>query len=59
MEIDAAIYGRRSVRECTSQAIDEKAIQKPIDGALRAPNAVNLQPWTFTVVRDQAVPKIA
>lgn len=55
MEINAAIYGRRSVREYTAQTIDEKTIRDLIDAAVHAPNAVNQQPWMFTVVRDQAV----
>ena len=55
MEINAAIYGRRSVREYASQAIEEQTIRDLIDAAVHAPNAVNQQPWTFTVVRDQAV----
>ena len=46
MEIDEAIFGRRSVREYTLQ--DRKA-------AVHAPNAVNQQPWMFTVVSGKAV----
>lgn len=53
MKIDTAIFGRRAVREYTPEAIDEKLIAALIDAAIRAPNAINLQPWTFTVVRDQ------
>jgi nitroreductase len=43
------------VREFTSQPADEKTIRRLIDAAVLAPNAVNKQPWTFTVVRDQAL----
>ena len=53
MDINAAIYGRRSVREYAPETVDEKTIAALIDAAIHAPNAVNQQPWTFTVVRDQ------
>jgi nitroreductase len=53
MDIDDAISGRRSVREYTAQCVDEQMILRLINAAILAPNAVNQQPWTFTVVRDQ------
>jgi nitroreductase len=55
MELKAAITGRRSVREYTSQAVDKSAVDSLIEAAIQAPSAVNEQPWTFTVVRDQAM----
>ncbi len=55
MDINEAISGRRSAREYTEQAVDEQTIRGLIDAAVRAPNAVNEQPWTFTVVRDQSL----
>ena len=55
MDINEAISGRRSVREYAIEAIDERTIRHLVDAAVRAPSAVNQQPWTFTVVRDQAV----
>src|ERR1035437_4409049 len=55
MDLNVAITGRRSVREYTAQAVDEKLIRALIDAAVQAPSAVNQQPWTFTVVRDQGV----
>jgi nitroreductase len=53
MDISEAISGRRSVREYTPKAVDQKTIHHLIDAAIKAPNAVNQQPWSFTVVRDQ------
>jgi nitroreductase len=53
MDIGDAISSRRSVREYTTQAVDEQTIHRLINAAILAPNAVNQQPWTFTVVRDQ------
>ncbi|MGZ3411068.1 MAG: nitroreductase family protein [Xanthobacteraceae bacterium] len=55
MERDKTIYGRRSVRGYTSQPVDEETIRRLIDAAVHAPNAVNAQPWTFTVVRKQGL----
>jgi nitroreductase len=55
MDINEAISGRRSVREYTPQAVDQKIILHLIDAAIKAPNAVNQQPWSFTVVRDQGI----
>jgi nitroreductase len=53
MDLDDAIMSRRSVREYTADPVDEPTIRRLIDTAVHAPNAVNQQPWTFTVVRDQ------
>jgi nitroreductase len=55
MDIIDAISGRRSIREYKDQAIDEKTIRRLIEAATHAPNAVNQQPWTFTVIRDQTL----
>ncbi|HWW73578.1 MAG TPA: nitroreductase family protein [Duganella sp.] len=43
---------RRSVRSYTGEALDELTARRLIDAAILAPNAVNEQPWMFTVVRD-------
>ena len=55
MEINEAMFGRRSVREYTSQEVDEQTLRRLVDVAIHAPNAVNQQPWTFTIVRDKAL----
>lgn len=55
MDITEAISGRRSVREYTAEAVDEQTIRLLINAAILAPSAVNQQPWTFTVVRDQTL----
>jgi nitroreductase len=55
MDLNEAIAGRRSVREYTAQTIDVPTILRLLDAAVHAPSAVNQQPWTFTVVRDQEV----
>lgn len=53
MDLNEAIIGRRAVREYTQEAVDDQKIRHLIDAAVHAPSAVNGQPWTFTVVRDQ------
>lgn len=53
MDVNEAIYGRRSTREFTRDAPDDETIRRLIDAAAHAPNASNEQPWAFTVVRDQ------
>jgi nitroreductase len=55
MTLSEAIAGRRSVREYTASSVDEPVLHSLIDAAVAAPSAVNQQPWTFTVVRDQTV----
>ena len=55
MDINAAIQGRRSVREYTAQPVEDTIIRQLIGAAVRAPSAVNLQPWAFVVVRDQTI----
>jgi nitroreductase len=55
MDLNEAITGRRAVREYTKEVVDEETIRRLIDAAVHAPSAVNQQPWTFAVVRDQSV----
>jgi len=53
VNLNEAISGRRSVREYTDEALDEKSLRCLMDVAVQAPSAVNQQPWTFTIVRDR------
>jgi nitroreductase len=53
VDIADAIFGRRSTREYQNRVPDEGLIRSLIEAATQAPNAVNEQPWAFTVVRDQ------
>ncbi|WP_018928196.1 nitroreductase family protein [Pseudomonas umsongensis] len=55
MNINKAILGRRSTREYTTEAVDEDIIRRLISAAAQAPSAMNQQPWTFTVIRDQSL----
>jgi len=49
MELDKAIYERRSIRAFTGQPVDADVVLKLIDAANQAPSALNLQPWAFGV----------
>jgi nitroreductase len=53
MDLNEAIVGRRAVRDYTNETVGEEVIRRLVDAAVQAPSAVNQQPWTFTVVRDQ------
>ena len=53
MKLQDAITGRRSVRAYADEAVDEPTIRRLIAAAILAPNAVNEQPWTFTIVRER------
>lgn len=55
MDINEAISGRRSTRAYAPTAVDGQTLQRVIKAATLAPSAVNEQPWTFTVVRSQAL----
>ena len=55
MDLKEAIYSRRSVREFTAEPVSEAIIRELIDAAIQAPSAVNQQPCSFCVVRDQNV----
>jgi nitroreductase len=55
MDLKEAIYTRRSVRDFTTDPVDEKVLTELIDAAIQAPSAVNQQPYSFCVVRDKTV----
>ena len=54
MEVMNAIYGRRAVRAFTPEPVSRGTIERLIDAAIRAPSAMNVQPWTFAVVEGAA-----
>ena len=55
MDLEAALAGRRSIRSYRPDPVPEQVLDHLIQCAVLAPNAVNQQPWTFTVVRDATV----
>lgn len=53
MDLEDALAGRRSIRSYRPDPVAEQVLEHLIQSAVLAPNAVNQQPWTFTVVRDR------
>ncbi len=47
------IFRRRSVRKYTDENVSEEMMEKLLRAAMRAPSAMNLQPWEFVVVRNR------
>jgi nitroreductase len=55
MELRDVIYNRRSVRDYAPQPVDESTLKALIDAAIQAPSAINEQPWSFCIIRDQGL----
>lgn len=53
MQVSEAIYGRRAVRAYTNEPVEIAQVDGIIRAAIQAPSAMNRQPWSFCVVRDQ------
>jgi nitroreductase len=53
MELLQAINERRSVREYTDEPVSDATLCDLIDAAIQAPSAINQQPWSFVVVKNQ------
>jgi nitroreductase len=52
-----AIRERRSIREFTDEALDEKEIEAILEAGRWAPSGLNNQPWRFVLISDEAVRK--
>lgn len=50
METLDAIYGRRSIRSFKSDSVKKELVEKVIEAAVKAPSAMNAQPWRFVVL---------
>lgn len=55
MEIQEAIYSRRSVRDFTDEPVARSIVNKLLEAAVQAPSAMNEQPWTFVVIQNKAL----
>ena len=49
------ILSRKSVRSYTDQPVSIEQVETLLRAAMAAPTGMNLQPWRFVVVTDQAV----
>lgn len=52
MNIQDAIYARRSVRRYQEKPVEQEKIEILLRAAMAAPSAMNLKPWEFVVVTD-------
>jgi nitroreductase len=53
MELRDIIARRKSIRAFTSERVPRKDVERVLEAAIRAPSAINLQPWELTVVMDE------
>ena len=51
MNLQEALYQRRSVRQYTNEVLSRETIEELLDAAVQAPSATNSQPWSFAVLR--------
>jgi nitroreductase len=49
------IFGRRSIRAYTPQAVSDEAVQKLLEAAMAAPSAAATDPWRFVVIKNRAM----
>ena len=47
------IFGRRSIRLYSPEAVSEAAVQKLLEAAMAAPSAAGKDPWRFVVIRNR------
>lgn len=55
MGVMDAIQHRRSVRDYTSETIDQNVIHKLLAAAVQAPTAMHEEPWSFAVIQDKTI----
>lgn len=49
------IFSRKSVRSYTDEPVAEEQVETLLRAAMAAPTGMNVQPWRFVVVTDQAM----
>lgn len=52
MNVLTAIQGRRSIRQYSSQPVEDEKLDKILEAARLSPSASNRQSWKFVVVKD-------
>lgn len=53
METLDAIYGRRSIRSFKTDPVNKELVEKVIEAAVKAPSAMNAQPWRFVILEGE------
>lgn len=59
MEISQAIETRHSARDFSEQPVERPVLERLMELTCRAPSAINLQPWQFTVVMGEEVGRLS
>jgi len=59
MLVSQAIEGRSSCRDFQAKKPARETVVRLMELTIRAPSAINLQPWQFTVVRDEEVGRLS
>ena len=59
MELITAIEERKSIRKFKSDPVPRAILEEILEIALRAPSAINTQPWEFWVVGGETLRKLA
>ena len=49
------IHARKSVRTYTNEPVSQEQVETLLRAAMAAPSGMNLQPWRFVVVTDEAI----
>ena len=49
------LFGRRSIRSFTPEAVSDELVQTLLEAAMAAPSAAAKDPWRFVVVREPAL----
>lgn len=55
MNVQEAIFTRRSVRDYADRKIEKTTVEQLIHAAVQAPSAINQQPWAFAVIQDKTL----
>ncbi len=58
MDIIEAIKTRKSIRSFKTDPVPKETIRELLDVAVRAPSALNTQPWEFTVIAGDVIENI-
>lgn len=58
MDIFDAVITRKSIRAFSNKPVSKKVLYEILSAAVRAPSAVNTQPWELTVVSGEALASI-
>ncbi len=54
MSVSEAIFKRRAVRAYTPEAVPESDVRALLQAAVRAPTALDKEPWAFVVIQNRA-----